>query len=104
MHVVDALRRDAFGAQALDPLDDIAVAEILERDVAYGMANVQFQNPLVRGDRPGGGPDKKIDMFLDHVGNSQRTGPAARRLGFWRSAVALKMFDQAEGFLLGAYA
>jgi hypothetical protein len=41
-------------------------------------------------------------MFLNDFGNSQRPGPAARRLGFRRSVVALEIFEQADGFLLRA--
>ena len=49
------------------------------------------------------GSDEQIDMFLNDFGNSRGPGLPTRRLGFRRPAVALEMFEQADGFLLRAY-
>ncbi len=71
--------------------------------MAYGVANVQVEHALVGGDCSGGGSDEQIDMFLNDFGNSRGPGLPTRRLGFRRPAVALEMFEQADGFLLRAY-
>ncbi|MFF1383564.1 hypothetical protein ACFVWT_08370 [Arthrobacter sp. NPDC058288] len=64
--VLDGLRRPAPLLHRFDPVGQVPVVALVDRNMIDDICDVQFQHRLVRVDSPDGRAHKKVDVFLNH--------------------------------------